>query len=63
MPALHLELEVFEAGHLLLAKRLIETGHIKPPGLFQICLGISWGQPATSEAVTYMHHVLPSDCI
>ena len=30
------ELEVFETGHLLLAKRLIETGHIKPPGLFQI---------------------------
>jgi uncharacterized protein (DUF849 family) len=25
------ELEVFETGHLLLAKRLIESGHIKPP--------------------------------
>jgi hypothetical protein len=23
----------------LLAKQMIETGHIKPPGLFQICLG------------------------
>ncbi len=57
------ELEVFEAGHLMLAKRLIETGHIKPPGLFQICLGISWGQPATSEAVAYMRSLLPSDCI
>ncbi|MGA7308897.1 MAG: 3-keto-5-aminohexanoate cleavage protein, partial [Pseudolabrys sp.] len=57
------ELEVFEAGHLLLAKRLIETGHIKPPGLFQICLGVSWGQPATSEAVTYMRNLLPSDCV
>ena len=33
------ELEVFETGHLLLAKRMIETGHIKPPGMFQICLG------------------------
>src|SRR4030088_1915014 len=30
------ELEVFEAGHLLLAKRMIETGHLKPPGMFQI---------------------------
>jgi uncharacterized protein (DUF849 family) len=57
------ELEVFEAGHLMLAKRLIETGHIKAPGLFQICLGISWGQPATPEAVTYMRSLLPSDCI
>ena len=36
------ELEVFETGHLLLAKRMIETGHIKGPGMFQICLGIAW---------------------
>ena len=51
------ELEVFETGHLLLAKRMIETGHIKGPGMFQICLGISWGQPATSEAMTYMRNL------
>jgi len=57
------ELEVFEAGHLLLAKRLIETGHIRPPGLFQICLGIAWAQPATSEAVMYMRSLLPPDCV
>jgi uncharacterized protein (DUF849 family) len=57
------ELEVFEAGHLLLAKQLIETGHIKPPGLFQICLGISWGQPATPEALIYMRSLLPADCV
>ncbi|MGZ5845591.1 MAG: 3-keto-5-aminohexanoate cleavage protein [Xanthobacteraceae bacterium] len=57
------ELEVFEAGHLMLAKRLIETGHVKPPGLFQICLGISWGQPATSEAIAYMRGLLPPDCV
>ena len=54
------ELEVFETGHLLLAKRMIETGHIKPPGMFQICLGIAWGQPATSEAMTYMRNLLPT---
>ena len=48
------ELEVFETGHLLLAKRFIENGLVKPPGMFQICLGISWGQPATPEAITYM---------
>src|SRR5438874_4752828 len=54
------ELEVFETGHLLLAKRMIETGHIKPPGMFQICLGIAWAQPATSEAMTYMRNLLPA---
>jgi 3-dehydrocarnitine:acetyl-CoA trimethylamine transferase len=54
------ELEVFETGHLLLAKRMIETGHIKTPGMFQLCLGISWGQPATPEAMTYMRNLLPA---
>src|SRR5205814_676822 len=53
------ELEVFETGHLLLAKRMIETGFIKPPGMFQICLGIAWGQPATPEAMSYMRNLLP----
>jgi uncharacterized protein (DUF849 family) len=56
------ELEVFEAGHLLLAKRMIETGHIRRPSLFQICLGIAWGQPATPEAMSYMRSLLPPDC-
>ena len=55
------ELEVFETGHLLLAKRMIENGHIKPPGMFQICLGISWAQPATPEAMTYMRGLLPPE--
>jgi uncharacterized protein (DUF849 family) len=53
------ELEVFETGHLLLAKRMIENGHIKAPGMFQICLGIAWGQPATPEAMSYMRNLLP----
>src|SRR5437660_5428731 len=35
------ELEVFETGHLLLAKRMIETGHIQPAGTFQLCRGVS----------------------
>jgi len=55
------ELEVFEAGHLLLAKRMIESGHIKAPGMFQICLGIAWGQPATPEAMAYMRGLLPAE--
>ena len=55
------ELEVFETGHLLLAKRFIENGYVKPPGMFQICLGISWGQPATPDAMTYMRNLLPPD--
>ena len=30
------ELEVFETGHLLLAKKFLENGLVKGPGLFQI---------------------------
>jgi uncharacterized protein (DUF849 family) len=55
------ELEVFETGHLLLAKKFIENGYVKGPGMFQICLGISWGQPATPEAMSYMRSLLPQD--
>jgi 3-dehydrocarnitine:acetyl-CoA trimethylamine transferase len=54
------ELEVFETGHLLLAKRFLENGLVKGPGMFQICLGISWAQPATTEAMTYMRNLLPA---
>jgi uncharacterized protein (DUF849 family) len=57
------ELEVFETGHLLLAKRMIENGHIKAPGMFQICLGIAWGQPATPEAMSYMRSLLPANSL
>ena len=55
------ELEVFETGHLLLAKKFLENGHVKGPGMFQICLGISWGQPATPEAMSYMRSLLPAN--
>ena len=54
------ELEVFETGHLLLAKKFLESGYVKGPGMFQICLGIAWGQPATPEAMMYMRDLLPA---
>ncbi len=54
------ELEVFETGHLLLAKKFLEAGYVKGPGMFQICLGIAWGQPATPEAMMYMRNLLPA---
>ncbi|MGN6097317.1 MAG: 3-keto-5-aminohexanoate cleavage protein [Bosea sp. (in: a-proteobacteria)] len=53
------ELEVFEAGHVMLARAMIERGQLPMPPLFQICLGVSWAQPATSEAMLYMKSLLP----
>jgi uncharacterized protein (DUF849 family) len=53
------ELEVFELGHIELAKQLIAEGLIEQPALFQLCLGIKYGAPATSEAMKAMRDALP----
>ena len=55
------ELEVFEPGHILLARKLIEDGYLARPPLFQICLGIPWGSPATAESMMFMRGLLPAD--
>jgi uncharacterized protein (DUF849 family) len=57
------ELEVFEPGHVMLARRMIEDGHIARPALFQICLGIPWGAPATAESMMFMRGLLPPDAM
>lgn len=53
------ELEVFDTGHVLLAKQLIKEGHLEEDALFQLCLGIPWGCPATPEGMAYMKSLLP----
>lgn len=53
------EIEVFDTGHLLLGKKMIEEGDIRGPGLFQLCLGLQWGQPATPEAMKFLRDLLP----
>lgn len=53
------ELEVFQAGDILFAKRLIKEGLIDAPAMFQFVLGIQWGAPADPETVLYMRNLLP----
>jgi uncharacterized protein (DUF849 family) len=53
------ELEVFELGHIELAKQLLAEGLIDQPALFQLCLGIKYGAPASSEAMMAMRNALP----
>ena len=57
------ELEVFDTGHVLLAKQLIAEGHLEEPALFQLCLGIPWGCPATPEGMAYMKSLLPANAL
>lgn len=54
------EVEVFEAGHMRLAMRLIEQGHLLAPAHFQFCLGIEWSMPASAQALVFMKSLLPA---
>ena len=54
------ELEVFDLGHIRLARHLIETGDISEPPLFQLCLGIPWGATASPRSMMAMRDELPA---
>lgn len=57
------EIEVFQAGDIVFARRLIEEGLIDAPPLFQFVLGIRWGAPADPETMLYMRNLLPADAV
>lgn len=57
------ELEVFDLGHLRLARTLIDEGLIDAPPLFQLCLGIDWGAGANAETMVAMKQALPPDAV
>jgi uncharacterized protein (DUF849 family) len=57
------EIEVFELGHIEMAKQLIKEGLIEAPPIFQLCLGIRYGAPATAEAMMALRNALPPDAI
>lgn len=55
------ELEVFDLGHIWLAKQLMAEGLITSPPLFQLCMGIAFGAEATTENIVAMKNMLPRD--
>jgi uncharacterized protein (DUF849 family) len=55
------EIEVFEPGHIMFARRLIEEGLVDAPPMFQLCLGIPHAAPATPEVLSVMKGLLPAD--
>lgn len=57
------ELEVFDVGHIRIAKHLIDRGLVKNPPLFQLCLDVPWGIEATVENMVYMHNNLPAGAL
>src|SRR6478735_6349235 len=52
------ELEVFDTGQLRLALELVKNGDLPPNPLFQFCLGILGGAPATPEVMMLMKSMI-----
>ncbi len=57
------ELEVFDVGHISIAKHLIAKGFIDDPPLFQLCMGVPWGIPATARNFVAMYENLPKGAV
>ncbi len=57
------EIEVFELGHLWLAKQLVAEGLIDSPPLFQLCLGIPYGAESNTTTMKTMVDQLPEGAI
>ncbi len=57
------EIEVFELGHIEIAKILIDEDLVPPPPLFQLCLGVNHGAPATPSVMIAMRDALPLGAI
>lgn len=54
------EIEVFDTGHLWLAKTLVEEGLIDDPVMVQLCMGIPYGAPADPGSLLAMVNNMPS---
>ncbi|MBC6405614.1 MAG: 3-keto-5-aminohexanoate cleavage protein [Rhodospirillales bacterium] len=57
------ELECFDSGHVWMANRLFEEGLIDGKPMYQLCLGIPYGAPASTETMLTMRNLLPREAI
>jgi len=57
------ELEVFDMGHIEIAKHLLATKKVHHPPLFQLCMAIPWGIPATAKNMIMMKEALPAGAV
>ena len=53
------EVEIFDVGHIQIAKRLIHLGLLEKNAHFQLCMGTRMGVPATSKDAVYLAESLP----
>ncbi len=57
------ELEVFDTGHLVLVKQMMEEGLISDPALIQLCTGIPYGAPDDPGTLLAMVNQLPPGAV
>jgi len=57
------EIEVFDTGHLVLARKLISEGLIDDPVMIQLCMGIPYGAPDDPTTLMAMVANLPPGCV
>jgi 3-dehydrocarnitine:acetyl-CoA trimethylamine transferase len=57
------EIEVFDTGHLVFAKRLIAEGLVDEPAMLQLCMGIPYGAPADPGTLLALVNQLPAGCV
>jgi uncharacterized protein (DUF849 family) len=57
------ELEVFDTGHLVMVKELIQEGLVDEPALIQLCMGIPYGAPDDPATLMSMVNQLPTGAI
>ena len=55
------EVEIFDTGHLLLAKWLHGQNLLSDPVMVQLCMGIPWGAPDDIATLTALTANLPAD--
>ena len=54
------EIEVFDTGHLWLAKELVKEGVLEDDPLVQLCMGVPWGAPDDLNTLLALVNNLPS---
>ena len=57
------EIEVFDSGHLVLAKQLAREGLLDDPVMIQLCMGIPYGAPDDPRSFQAMVDAVPQDWI
>ena len=57
------EIEAFDLGNMWFGAQLYKEGLLSDPPMFQMCLGIPWGAPATTLSMQAMKDIMPKEAI